>query len=152
MSGLVGRHEETFTLPGSPAAVQAHFANLDVIVAATERVERTELLGDGMVRFVLQPQGVAGFGFTPDYRVRWTTSGAELRWEPVQPSNLLNRGFARFEPAPGGGTKVTWSQEITIQAQIPRLMMSVVQPVIDRTLGPSLRAYLATLRADAPSA
>jgi hypothetical protein len=151
MSGLVGRHEEVFVLPGSPAAVQAHFSNLDVLVAATERLARSEQQGDGVVRFVLQPQGVAGFGFTPDYRVRWTTVGAEVRWEPVQPSNLLNRGAARFEAAPGGGTRVTWWQEITIQAQIPRLMMSVVQPVLDRTLVPSLRAYLATLRAGAPT-
>ncbi|HMV66575.1 MAG TPA: hypothetical protein PKA64_06970 [Myxococcota bacterium] len=141
MAELGGSIDEVFRAPGAPAAVAAHFADRARIVACTDEVDRHELVGDDTIHFLLVEQSHAGYRFRPDYRVRYRLVGLELTWEAVEPSNLKNSGRARFE-ADGDGTRVRFQQRIAFELPIPRMVIGMVQPIVDRILAPSLRRYV----------
>lgn len=141
MAELGGSIDEVFYAEQALEVVRGHFADRQRIIACTDKVERTGLIGEDGIRFVLEEQSHAGYRFRPDYRVRYKQVGDELTWEPVEPSNLKNSGRIRFE-ADGPRTRIRFYQRIAFELPIPRMVIGMVQPVVDRILAPSLREYV----------
>ncbi len=138
MAELGGRFEEVLRSASSPEQLRARLIDRARIIAATEGVERSELIGQDTIHLVLQEQRHAGFSFRPDYRVRYWADGDAVAWEPVQPSNLLNRGRVVVR-ADGAGSLAQWSQQVSFEIAIPRMVIPMIRPVIDTILAPSLR-------------
>jgi uncharacterized membrane protein len=149
MAELGGSIDEVFHAAQELEVVKAHFADRQRIVACTDQIDRVELIGDDTIRFLLKEQNHAGYRFQPDYRVRYRLAGDELSWEAVEPSNLKNSGRARFERE-GAGTKIRFHQRIAFELPIPRMVIGLVQPVVDRILAPSLRTYVERMIASLP--
>lgn len=144
MADLGGSLKEVFRSPHALAAVRDHFANLDVIAAETLEVEKVEREGTDVLHYVLKGQKHAGYGFQPDYRVRYTLTGDVLTWTPVEPGNLKNRGTARFV-ATATGTEIHWDQSIAIEAPVPRFLMGVIAPVVEKIMQPAMRKFVENL-------
>lgn len=141
MATFESTYSETFTLPGSPEAVRAHFADLGTIIANTNDVESTDVDGD-VVHFVLKAQEHMGIGtFQANYRCRYTVGDdGVLRWEPVGEGNSRQSGEATFT-AKGDATEVSYSESIAVDMDVPKMMAPMLKPVIGAVLSHELKEY-----------
>lgn len=149
MADLSGSFREVLRSPRPPEAVIQHLLDRDRIAAATDHVERYELVGADTLHYVLAEQKHGPYTFKPDYRVRYVRQGNSVVWTPVEPSNLRNKGSAKVE-ADGAGSKITWEQEITFDLAIPWMVLPVIRPVVDAILSPALRKLAQTMVSTVP--
>jgi hypothetical protein len=150
MARFEGTVKESWSVGCTPDAARAHFLDLGAIAAATVGVERTEVVGDGRLRFVLAAQQHGPYRFQPDYVVWYRREGDDVVWTPVS-GNLSNTGRARFV-AVGSGARVEVEQSIGLELPIPALAVGLVRPVVDRMMAPGVRDWQQRMARSAPGA
>jgi hypothetical protein len=139
MPWFEGTHSETRALPAPPAAVKAHFASPAAILAATKKVEASDVT-DGVIHFVLKEEDHGVVKFKADYRCKYELVGDRLVWTAAG-GNLEQSGEARFE-ADGSGTKLVYTEKIRIDLGVPALMAPMLQPMIGPMLAMEAKDYV----------
>ncbi|MGC6515752.1 MAG: hypothetical protein ACON4N_14790 [Myxococcota bacterium] len=146
MAELGGTYETSFEMPGSAAAVLAHFSSLDHVEACTERLQVMTRQDAQTAHFLLEPQNSAGFGMQPSYTVAWRQTDDTVSWTTLE-GNLTNEGAARVEVLTEDRVRVHWSQRIAFDLPLSTFLVRTMAPMVSRMIQPSLERYVTALRA-----
>ena len=145
MATFESTFKDTFTVPVAPTVAREHFADANTIIAHSNDVE-TATVEDDVIHFVMKAQEHMGIGtFQSDYRCRYTVDGDTLSWEPVGEGNTRQSGSARFV-AKGDGTEVEYSETLSVDMDVPKMMAPMLKPVIGAVLSHEMKEYTKRMR------
>jgi hypothetical protein len=142
MARLVGSVDEVRTVRAGVKEAMAHFADAAQMRDATRDAQSITDVGGGVVAFVMNEQQHGPVKFRPEYQVRYWTEGEKLRWAPSGKGNLESTGEASFQALPGGGTRISFHQEIAFDLPVNGLIARMLQPVVSQAVAPGVRDYL----------
>ncbi|MFT6234605.1 MAG: hypothetical protein ACJAZO_005128 [Myxococcota bacterium] len=144
MATFESTYTKTFTLPVDLDAAKKHFADLATVIANSNDVETATVDGD-VVHFVMKAQEHVGIGtFQSDYHSKYTLSGNVLTWAPVGEGNTRQSGTATFV-ANGESTEVAYSETLSVDMSVPKLMAPMLKPLIGAILSHEMKEYTARM-------
>lgn len=146
MAKLSGQVTDVFRSPADVEATRTHFMNLQAIADATDALDRSELLGGGKLRMVLQEQNHGVYKVSPSYVVHYRAEGDDVVWSTVE-GNMVSEGRARFTARGDGGTDVHYSHRIELDMPVGALVAKMLQPIVSRMVEPNIRDFVAKLLA-----
>jgi len=136
---------DTFTVPVAPAVARDHFANPQTIIEHSNDVEEATVDGD-VIHFTMKAQEHMGIGtFQSIYRCLYATTDNSVTWEPVGEGNTRQSGRAVFA-AKGDGTEVTYSETLSVDMDVPKMMAPMLKPVIGAVLSHEMKEYTKRMR------
>lgn len=147
MARFEGAYEETFTVDFPIAVVEAHFGDLDTIAANYGPLARHEKIGDDTLHLILVPKSEKGVTFNGAQKCRWQRPSAGLlTWDTTETKNMWSKGRATFTAVGDNRTRVHFSQHITTEMQVNRLLGKVIQPIVKREIAKGVKEYLERMR------
>lgn len=144
MAKFTGKYDETFTVNAPLEKAKAHFNNLDTIVAAYEEIDRHEKLDDKTLRFQLKPMSAVGATFVGKYDCKYEfTSDNVLVWNTVnRDANIDTHARMEFSEAGSNRTRIHYTEEMTCDIPINRLMAKAVKPLVDRGIAKGCKSFV----------
>lgn len=144
MAWFENTYEDTRSLKCDAATAAAHFADTDVVVAATKGVEASTL-EDGVLHLDLAEEDHGVMKFKGSYRCRYVQDGNTVRWETLD-GNVDQSGEARFEPAADGCT-MHYRETVKLDLDMPSMMAPMLRPVIAALISNEVKDYLKRITA-----
>ncbi len=140
MATFESTYTNTFTVPVTLDTAKKHFADLPTIIANSNDVE-TATVDNDVIHFVMKAQEHVGIGtFQSDYRSKYTLDGNILSWAPVGEGNTRQSGTATFV-AKGESTEVAYSETLSVDMSVPKLMAPMLKPLIGAILSHEMKEY-----------
>jgi hypothetical protein len=139
--------QHTMQLDASPDEVFDVVANVPDSVSHFADVQDLEPHGDGF-RWTLLPAGHGRMSLQLQYGCRYTTDTRNPRvsWTPIDGVGTARvHGHWAIDPLPGGGTRLTLHNHLTLRVDAPRLLRKPAEKVLQAENARMLRVYLANL-------
>jgi len=147
MPRFEGQYEETFTVDAPLKVVADHFGDLDTIAANYGPLLRFERIGDDTLHLILEPKSEKGVTFNGEQKCRWQRPSDDvLTWDTAETRNMWSKGRATFTAVGENRTRVHFSQNITTEMQVNRLLAKVIQPIVKREIAKGVQQYLERMR------
>ncbi len=141
MPVFTGRHQTTTTTRLDPARALATFLDLDIQIACRPEIARAEKLDETTVKVEIQEMKHGPVSFAGRYTMVWTREGDTARWRTTE-GNTTILGEATFSPAPGGGSRIAYREEVSTDIPLGRLVARVARPVAELMMVKGMRGFL----------
>lgn len=141
MAWIEGTHEETRVIRAPLDRVRNWFGNPSVFREAMAQVQTAEEIESGLYRWILTEKNEKGIRFRPDYTVRYTLTGDEVTWQPVD-GNMKSSGRCTMRAVADDRTEIAYRESIAVDLPIPRLMAKVFSPIVAREIRGGVVEYL----------
>lgn len=140
MAWIPGTHEETLTIDADYETVRDFFCDPATFQAAFTQLKSAEEIEPDVWRWVLEEKVEKGIKFKADYTVRYERDDNVLTWETID-GNMRSSGRAEVLER-DGGAEVRYSETIETELPVPRLMVKVFKPIVQREVDKGVADYL----------
>jgi hypothetical protein len=148
MPTFTGRHSASVALRLAPEAAAAAFADLGRQVACHPELASAERIDATTLRLRMKEMSHGPVAFAGNYVLSFVHTGATVRWQSGRDSNIGVRGEAVFSAAPGGGSRLAFTEEVSLDLPVTRIVAGVVRPVAEHMIGRGMRGFLERMVAE----
>ena len=141
MPKFTGTQSRVFKVKASPEKAQEVMGDPEQFRPFLPDVETLEQVGDDTWRYTLYEKNEKGVRFKGEYTVQYTREDGELTWTTTSHGNMASEGRATFRAA-GGGTEINYTETITTDMKVNRLLAKIIKPIVDREIAKGVGGYL----------
>ncbi len=147
MPKFEGTEQRTFTVKADLAKVAEVMSDPMVFSRFVLDLETIEPTEDGAYHWRLKEISEKGIHFKGDYKVTYTRDGDKsVSWETIGEGNMSSTGRALFK-AVAAGTEVNYTETITTEMDVNRLLAKVIKPIVNRQIARGVGDYLDRVKA-----
>jgi carbon monoxide dehydrogenase subunit G len=148
MATFNARLQTEVPLRCAPDAARAAFLDLDRHIACHPELARAEKLGPDTLRLTMKEMSHGPVSFAGRYTLVFATAGETVRWRPGPDSNVHVSGSAAFRPAPGGGTRLAFTEAVTMDMEMNALAARLLRPVVETMMSRGMKGFLDRMTAE----
>lgn len=141
MAQIEATETQTFEVKAPLKEVYAAFSDPEIIKQNFVGLEKAEVGEAGVVRWILKEKADKGIRFKGDYTVKYEGNGEDrVTWQSLE-GNVGTRAEVLLTDL-GSRVKIRYSETISPDLPIPKLMAKVFKPIVAREVRKDLTAYV----------